>query len=131
MQLLAMAVLAVQYFALFAAVAGLLQVAKVAHDFVRPHKHRRSEGSLMRRRAWCGTATSPSGFPVVRGLIRNAEQCARLRGSQIRAARRRRPLRAKAKTVLRGLFVLRCCFFQAPSYLDTEPNARRPLVIRI
>jgi hypothetical protein len=51
MQLLAMAVLAAQYLGLFAAVAGLLQFAKVVHDFVRPHKHRRSAGSLMRRRA--------------------------------------------------------------------------------
>jgi hypothetical protein len=37
MQLLAMAVLAVQYLAPFAAIAELLQVAKVAQDFFRPH----------------------------------------------------------------------------------------------
>jgi hypothetical protein len=51
MQLLATTVLAVQYLALFAVVAGLLQLAKVMHDFVRPHKHRRGPASLMRRRA--------------------------------------------------------------------------------
>jgi hypothetical protein len=51
MQLLAMAVLAAQYLALFGAVAGLLQIARVMHDFIRPHKHRRGAASLMRRRA--------------------------------------------------------------------------------
>jgi hypothetical protein len=51
MLLLAMVVFIVQYLALFAAVAGLLQLAKVAQDFIRPYKHRRSAGSLMRRRA--------------------------------------------------------------------------------
>jgi hypothetical protein len=50
MQLLAMAVLSVQYLALFAAVAGLLQFASVMNDFIRPHKHRRGAESLMRRR---------------------------------------------------------------------------------
>ena len=51
MLLLAMVVFSVQYLALFAAVVGLLQCAKVAQDFISPHKHRRSAGSLMRRRA--------------------------------------------------------------------------------
>src|SRR5688572_12057357 len=51
MLLLAMLVFTVQYLALFAAVAGLLQFAKVAQDFISPYKHRRSAGSLMRRRA--------------------------------------------------------------------------------
>ena len=51
MMLLAMVVFTVQYLALFAAVAGLLQFAKVAQDFISPYKHRRSAGSLMRRRA--------------------------------------------------------------------------------
>lgn len=51
MLLLAMAVFTVQYLALFAAVVGLLQFAKVAQDFISPYKHRRSAGSLMRRRA--------------------------------------------------------------------------------
>ena len=49
MQLLAMAVLTVQHLALIAAVAGLLHLARVMHDFIRPHKHRRTAGSLMRR----------------------------------------------------------------------------------
>jgi len=51
MMLLAMAVFTVQYLALFAAVTGLLQFAKVAQDFISPYKYRRSAGSLMRRRA--------------------------------------------------------------------------------
>ncbi|MBI5277797.1 MAG: hypothetical protein HY854_15200 [Burkholderiales bacterium] len=51
MLLLAMVVFTVQYLALFAAVAGLLQFAKVAQDFISPYKHRRLAGSLMRRRA--------------------------------------------------------------------------------
>lgn len=51
MLLLAMMVFTVQYLALFAAVAGLLQFAKVTQDFISPYKHRRSAGSLMRRRA--------------------------------------------------------------------------------
>ena len=51
MLLLSMVVFTVQYLALFAAVAGLLQFAKVAQDFINPYKHRRSAGSLMRRRA--------------------------------------------------------------------------------
>lgn len=51
MLLLAMAVFTIQYLALFAGVAGLLQLAKVAQDFFSPYKHRRSAGSLMRRRA--------------------------------------------------------------------------------
>jgi hypothetical protein len=50
-QLLAITVLALQYLALFAAIAGLLQLARVMHDFIRPHKHRRGAASLMRRRA--------------------------------------------------------------------------------
>jgi hypothetical protein len=51
MLLLAMVVFTVQYLALFAAVAGLLQFAKVTQDFIRPYKHRRSTGGLLRRRA--------------------------------------------------------------------------------
>ena len=51
MLLLAMVVFTVQYLGLFAALAGLLQFAKVAQDFINPYKHRRSAGSLMRRRA--------------------------------------------------------------------------------
>ncbi len=51
MLLLAMVMFTVQDLALFAAVAGLLQFAKVTHDFISPYKHRRSAGSLMRRRA--------------------------------------------------------------------------------
>lgn len=51
MLLLTMMVFTVQYLALFAAVAGLLQFAKVAQDFISPCKHRRSAGSLMHRRA--------------------------------------------------------------------------------
>jgi hypothetical protein len=51
MLLLAMVVFTAQYLALFATVAGLLQLAKVAQDFISPYKHRRSAGSLMRRRA--------------------------------------------------------------------------------
>ena len=51
MLLLAMVVFTMQYLALFAVVAGLLQFAKVAQDFISPYKHRRSAGSLMRRRA--------------------------------------------------------------------------------
>jgi hypothetical protein len=51
MLLLTMAVFTVQYLALFAAIAGLLQLAKVAQDFISPYKHRRSAGSLMSRRA--------------------------------------------------------------------------------
>ena len=50
MQLLATTVLTAQYLALFAGLAGLLQLARVMHDFVRPHKHRRGPASLMRRR---------------------------------------------------------------------------------
>jgi hypothetical protein len=50
MRLLAMTVLTVQFLALFAAVAGLMQLAGVMNDFIKPHKHRRSAGSLMRRR---------------------------------------------------------------------------------
>jgi hypothetical protein len=37
--------------ALFGAVSGLLKIARVMHDFIRPHKHRRGAASLMRRRA--------------------------------------------------------------------------------
>jgi hypothetical protein len=48
---LAMVVFTMQYLALFAGVAALLQFARVAQDFISPHKHRRSAGSLMRRRA--------------------------------------------------------------------------------
>jgi hypothetical protein len=51
MLLLAMVVFTVQYLALFAAIVGLLQFAKLAQDFINPHKHRRSTDSLMRRRA--------------------------------------------------------------------------------
>lgn len=51
MMLLAMAVLTVQYLALFAAVVGFLEFAKVTQDFISPYKHRRLAGSLMRRRA--------------------------------------------------------------------------------
>jgi hypothetical protein len=51
MLLLAMVVFTAQYLALFAAVVGFLQFAKVAQDFISPYKHRRSAGSLMRRRA--------------------------------------------------------------------------------
>jgi hypothetical protein len=51
MLLLAMAVFTVQYLALFATVVGLLQFAQVAQDFISSYKHRRSAGSLMRRRA--------------------------------------------------------------------------------
>jgi hypothetical protein len=51
MLLLAMVVFALQYLALFATIVGLRQFAKVAQDFISPYKHRRSAGSLMRRRA--------------------------------------------------------------------------------
>lgn len=51
MLLLAMVVFTVQYLTLFAGVAGLLQLAKVAQDFCSPFKHRRTAGSLMRSRA--------------------------------------------------------------------------------
>jgi hypothetical protein len=51
MMMLAMLVFTVQYLALFATLAGLLQFSKVAKDFISPHKHRRSAGSMMRRRA--------------------------------------------------------------------------------
>jgi hypothetical protein len=51
MLLLAIVVFTVEYFDLFATAIGLLQLAKVAQDFISPYKHRRSAGSLMRRRA--------------------------------------------------------------------------------
>ena len=51
MLLLAMAVFTMQYLTLFAGVAGLLQLANVAQDFFSPFRHRRTAGSLMRRRA--------------------------------------------------------------------------------
>jgi hypothetical protein len=50
MQLLAMAVLSMQYLTLFTVVAGLVKLGSLMNDFIRPHKHRRGAESLMRRR---------------------------------------------------------------------------------